>query len=178
MNVCVFCSANDLTDKYALPGKELAHLLAVNDHTLVWGGSDTGLMKVMAGGVKDGGGKIIGISMEILKDSARKDADEMIIAKSLGERKALLLERSDAIIMMVGGIGTLDEATEIIELKKHRVHEKPVIILNTEKFYEGLKIQLETMEKEGMLPCPLSELVFFATTPQEVIDYISKQVLN
>jgi len=130
----------------------------------------------MASGVQQGGGKIIGISVELLKQQARKDADEMVIAKDLGERKAMLLKRSDVLVMMVGGIGTLDEATEIIELKKHHTHEKPIIILNTAGFYEGLEEQLETMEQEGMLPRPLSELVFFADTPQEAIDYISSLV--
>lgn len=89
MNICVFCSANDLEEKYTQPGEELARLLAKAGHTLIWGGSDYGLMKVMADGVQQGGGKIVGISMELFKAYARKEADEMIIAKNISERKAL-----------------------------------------------------------------------------------------
>lgn len=172
MNVCVFCSARDLGNKYTGPAKEFARLLAENKHVLVWGGTDTGLMKIMASGVREGGGKIIGVSMEFFKEKAHKSADEMIIAKDLGERKATMLERSEALVVLPGGTGTLDEVTEVLELKKHHIHEKLVIILNTAGFYNGFKLQLETMENEGMLPRPLSELVFFADTPEAVIDYL------
>ena len=69
MNVCVFCSASDLADKYVLPARQLAKLIAEHGHSLVWGGSDIGVMKVMADGVQAGGGQIFGISVEILKQT-------------------------------------------------------------------------------------------------------------
>lgn len=181
MNICVFCSANDLDKKYTNAGKELAKLLAEAGHTLIWGGSNYGLMKVMADGVQQGGGKIVGISMELFKDFARKNADEMVIAKDLGERKATLLERSDIIIMMVGGLGTLDETTEILELKKQSRHNKAIIVLNTDGFYDGLKLQLDRMAQEGFLPVkeqpgikvrPLSQLIQFVDTPARVMTII------
>lgn len=172
---------NDLEAKYTTPAKQLASPIAASGHTLVWGGSNYGLMKIMADGVQQGGGKIVGISMKLFKNHARKDADEMIIAKNLGERKALLLERSDIVVMMVGGLGTLDEATEIIELKKQAHHDKTIIILNTDGFYDGLKLQLERMATEGFLPVkeqgditirPLSQLVRFVDTPEQVMTII------
>ncbi len=175
MNICVFCSANDLEAKYTAPAKEFARLLAKNGHALVWGGSDYGMMNLVASAVQKNGGKITGISVEFFKEKARKNADEMVIAKDLGERKATMLVRSDAVVMMVGGIGTLDEATEIIALKKIGKHNKPIVVLNTDNFYEGLKIQLERMEKEGMLP-PVSKLAYFADTPQPAIDYLNSML--
>ena len=78
----------------------------------------------------------------------------MVIARDLAERKALLLEKADAVVIMVGGTGTLDEATEILELKKHGKHTKPVVLLNTAGFYDGLKEQFRRMEDEGFLPLP------------------------
>ncbi|NED09861.1 TIGR00730 family Rossman fold protein, partial [Streptomyces sp. SID6648] len=85
-------------------------------HTLVWGGSDVGLMKVVADGVQETGGRLLGVSVDFLAAKAREGADEMVIAKDLAERKRLLLEKADAVVIMVGGTGTLDEATEILEL--------------------------------------------------------------
>ena len=114
--------------------------------------------------------------MEAVKDVARKDADEMIIAKTLGERKALLLERSHAVVMLVGGIGTLDEVMEMVELKKHHLHNKPIVLLNSANFYEGLKIQLQKMEDEGFMQRPLEELIHFTDTPAEAINYINKHL--
>ncbi len=178
MNICVFCSANDLPQKYTDPAREFARFIAKHGHVLIYGGSDNGLMKIIASEVQDGGGKIVGISMEMLKDKARKNADEVVIAKDLGERKATMLERADVIVMLVGGIGTLDEVMGVLEMKKHKVHEKPIIILNTDNFYEGLKAQLQKMKDDGFLPCSLENLVYFADTPKEAIAYIDEHIAN
>ena len=160
MNICVFLSAADLDERYTRPAREFAALLGRAGHTLVWGGSDTGLMKVVADGVREAGGQLVGISVVFLREWARKDADEMVIANDLAERKALMLTRSDAVVVMAGGLGTLDEATEILELKKHGLHDKPVVLLNTAGFYGGLALQLRRMEEEGFLPVPVDDLVF------------------
>lgn len=180
MNVCVFCSASDLPEKYTKPAVELAGLLAENGHNLVWGGSNVGLMRDIAAGVQDAGGKIIGISMEMLKATARPGSDEMVIAKDLGERKAIMIERCDAVVTLVGGTGTLDELTEVFELKRHRLHNKPIIVLNTDNYYAGLKQQLLHMQKEGFLnrQAPLDEIILFVNEPQEVIDLLGAPVVG
>lgn len=172
MNVTIFCSASDLDAKYTRPAQEFARLMAERGHHLVWGGSDKGLMKLMADAVQEGGGKLYGVSVEFLKDHARKNADEMRIAKDMGERKALLLERGDILVMLVGGIGTLDEVMSVLELKKHRAHNKPVVVLNTGNFYAGLRTQLQKMKDEGFIGRSLDELVHFADTPEDAMRYI------
>ena len=82
----------------------------------------------------------------------------MVFAEDLAERKALLLAGCDAVVVMVGGLGTLDEATEILELRKHGFHDKPVVLLNTAGFYDGLALQLRRMDADGFLPIPSAEL--------------------
>ena len=171
----VFCSASELSEKYTKPAEEFAKLIPQHKYHLVWGGTDTGLMKVVSSAVQENGGKLIGVSLPIFEHLSRKSADEMIVAKTLGERKATILQRSDAIVMLVGGIGTLDEVTEMLEMKKQKHHNKPIVILNTENFYDGLKVQLQKMKDDGLLTVPLEGLVFFADTPQEAIDYINKK---
>lgn len=183
MNVCVFCSANDLDKKYVAPAEYLAGLLGKSGHTLLWGGSDCGLMKVIADGVQDNGGKIVGVTMELFKAFAHQGADEMIVAKTLSERKATLLKRSDAIIVLPGGLGTLDELTEVIEHKRHGAHNCPIIVLNTDGFYDGLKLQFQRMANEGFLPLAehahsqdeassLVRWIQFVDTPEEVIELV------
>ncbi|MEN8650757.1 TIGR00730 family Rossman fold protein [Streptomyces sp. 21So2-11] len=174
MNICVFLSAADLDERYTRPAREFAELLGKGGHTLVWGGSESGLMKVVADGVQESGGRLVGVSVDFLSGKARKNADEMVVAKDLAERKALLLSRSDAIVIMVGGTGTLDEATEILELKKHGLHNKPVVLLNAAGFYDGLKQQLQRMEAEGFLPVPLTDLVFFAEDGVSALAYLEE----
>ncbi|MEU3600615.1 TIGR00730 family Rossman fold protein [Streptomyces sp. NPDC006798] len=172
MRICVFLSAADLDERYTGPAREFAELLGKGGHTLVWGGSESGLMKVVADGVAETGGRLVGVSVDFLAASARVGADEMVIARDLAERKALLLAKSDAVVVMVGGTGTLDEATEILELKKHGRQNKPVVLLNTAGFYDGLKTQFRRMEAEGFLPVPLAELVFFAEEPVSALAYL------
>jgi uncharacterized protein (TIGR00730 family) len=174
VNICVFCSAADLDERYTAPAAEFAELIGKGGHTLVWGGSDVGLMKLMADGVQAHGGRLIGVSVEFLAAKARKNADEMVITTDLAARKAELLARADAIVIMVGGIGTLDEATEILELKKHGLHAKPVVLLNTAGFYDGIKEQLRRMEDEGFLPVPLTELVLFAEDGVSALAYMEE----
>ncbi|MFB6956824.1 TIGR00730 family Rossman fold protein [Streptomyces sp. NPDC056309] len=174
MNICVFLSAADLNDRYTRPARDFARLIGKGGHSLVWGGSDTGLMKVVADGVQEAGGRLVGVSVDFLSAKARPGADEMVIAKDLAERKKLLLEKADAVVIMVGGTGTLDEATEILELKKHGRTRKPVVLLNTDGFYDGLKQQFRRMEEDGFLPRPLAELVFFAEEPAGAMAYLDE----
>ncbi|MBL3665522.1 TIGR00730 family Rossman fold protein [Streptomyces sp. M2CJ-2] len=174
MNICVFLSAADLDERYTGPAREFARLLGKGGHTLVWGGSDVGLMKVVADGVQEAGGRLLGVSVEFLAATARRNADEMVIAPDLAERKRLLLEKADAVVIMVGGTGTLDEATEILELKKHGHTDKPVVLLNTAGFYDGLKTQFRRMEDEGFLPRALTDLVFFAEDPVGALAYLEE----
>lgn len=179
--IAVFCSAQQVDEKYVEAAREFGRLMVESGYSLVWGGTDRGIMKVVADEVRARGGKISGVSLEIFHHLARTDADEMIVAKSLGERKAAFLEKSDAIIALVGGIGTLDEITDIIELRKARHHSKPVVILNTDNFYEGLKLQIERMDREGFLKSSLGhpagfEWLYFAETPREAIEYINKEL--
>ncbi len=168
-NITVFCSSRDLDPIYTESAKELMKLLAENGYNLVWGGSDQGLMKIIADVIRENGGKIIGISSEYVRQFARKDADEMIFTKNLEERKNLLLERGDALVVLPGGLGTLDELATVIEKKRHQLHNKPIIILNTNNFYAGLITQLEHMKKEGFLSVELDKVVKFADNPEEAL---------
>jgi uncharacterized protein (TIGR00730 family) len=176
VNVCVFLSAADLDEQYTGPAREFAELIGKGGHTLVWGGSDTGLMKVVADGVRESGGRLIGVSVEFLRGFARDDADEMVITRDLAERKAQLLAKSDAVVVLPGGLGTLDEATDILELRKHGLHDKPVVLLNTAGFYDGLMLQLRRMEDDGFLPVPLTELVHPAADASGASAYLERHV--
>ena len=147
--------------------------MAKDGYTLVWGGTDRGLMSMVASEVQNAGGKIIGVSVEHLKDLARKNADEMIITKNPGERKAIYLKRSNAIIVLVGGIGTLDEMTDVLENKKHGLLDIPVVVLDTDNFYGSFRKQLQRMEEEGFLTKPLEELISFVKTPKEAMNVIN-----
>lgn len=174
MNITIYCSASDVGESYTKAAREFATSIAQDGHTLIWGGSNKGTMKVIADAARAAGGKIVGISVELLKDAARKDADEMFIAKDWPERKANLLGRADVLVVLPGGLGTLDEVADVLEQKKHNRHNKPVVFLNTGGFYDGLKVQLQRMDAEGFLPRKLEEFLYFADTPEDALIHINK----
>ncbi|HZM63533.1 MAG TPA: TIGR00730 family Rossman fold protein [Candidatus Saccharimonadales bacterium] len=175
MNICIFCSAAQVDDKYKDAARALARMIAEGGHTLVWGGSDRGLMHEIATTAQAAGGRIFGVSMEQLKTSAYEGADTMLFAKDMADRKRLMLKHADAIVTMVGGTGTLDEFTDLLEQRRYGRHNKRLVILNTDNFFEGLKLQYERMRREGFLdrlPRPLEDLVVFLDTPKEVMEYL------
>ena len=185
MNICVFCSAQKVPEKYNDAAREFAALIGKHGHALVWGGSEAGTMKVVADAAQEAGAKLLGVSVEFLKEKARKNADEMRFAADLRQRKAWMSERADAIVALPGGLGTLDETAEILALRRHNAHQKPVVFLNTDEFYAGMKLQLQTMEREGFLGNVdgdvvegLDSVAHFADTPEEVMEYIAKHAIS
>jgi uncharacterized protein (TIGR00730 family) len=170
VNICVFLSAADLDDRYTRAAQELGRLIAEGGHTLVWGASDVGLMKVLADAVDARGGRLIGVSVDFLADKARalQPPNELQVAPDLAERKRAMLDHSDAVVIMVGGSGTLDEATEVLELRKHGMYAGSIVVLNTDGFYDGLQQQFTRMDAEGFLPVPLAQLCSFVDLPTQV----------
>jgi putative lysine decarboxylase len=88
-------------------------------------------MKVVTDGVQPSGERLTGISVGFLRKWVRKDAAEMTFTRDLAERKARLLAVSDAVMVMPGGVGTLREATEVLELRTHGPYNGPVVLLNS-----------------------------------------------
>lgn len=177
-SICVFSTAFEVAEKYKRDTRVISKLIAQNKFNLVWGGTNKGLMKITADTVQNNGGKIFGVTIKALKKERRMNADKMIITKNITERKKLLFSKADAIILLPGGIGGLDEMTEILELKKEKLHQKPIVVLNTDNFYRGLKIQFHRMKRNRFITENLSTLVFFADTPQQAINYIKKSLVN
>lgn len=175
-NVAVFCSGQTVNGVYKESAIEMGKLLGVNQYNLVWGAMNQGLMKLVADTAEQNGAKLIGITIPSLNEVARTDLDVRLEVQSVHARKEKFLEISDAFITLVGGIGTLDEILEITELKKHRAHDKPIIIINTNHFYDALLTQMKKMDTEHFFPRPLHELLYFTDTPRGAIDYLGRHL--
>jgi len=174
MNISVFCSQYDVAEKYRHAAEELARLIAQHKHTLVFGGHDEGLMGVIADTAHREGGRVVGIIREQIKETAYKDADEMVVVKDTLEMNRELIARGDAIVVLVGGIGTLNELTDVLRMKKNGLLDKRVVVVNTDGFYEKFKEQLENMQAEGFLKKEVLETLHFADTPEEGMRYIER----
>jgi cytokinin riboside 5'-monophosphate phosphoribohydrolase len=148
MNICVYCSSSAaVAPEYFESAAHLGTLMARNNHTLVYGGASVGLMGEIARAVRAGSGRIISVMPEAIRNAGVtfEGADEIIYTAGLRERKAAMEERSDAFIALPGGFGTLEEILEIITLKQLKIHDKPVVLINTGGFYNQLLALFETI---------------------------------
>lgn len=142
-NICVFCSSsNEVARPYIQAAEELGTLIASKGFTLIYGGCNIGLMGTLAQTVKKNNGKAIGIIPKILKNKglAYEALDKLLVTEGLHERKVLMENMSDAFIALPGGFGTLDEFFETMALKLLKSHDKPILLINTSGFYDGLTL--------------------------------------
>ena len=154
MNICLYGSGSRKIDKiYADEAYKLGCLMAKNNHTLVFGGGDTGMMGACAKGVHDNDGKSIGIAPEWIGnfEPLCEDCTDFIYVDTMDERKSEFVKNSDAFIISPGGIGTLDEFFEIITLKKLKQHDKKIIVFNINHFFDKMFEMIEEMSEKGFL---------------------------
>lgn len=175
-NICVFASSSQhLDSSYYNTAQQLGKLIGQNNMNIVYGGSRLGMMYACAEAVKVNGGKIIGIMPEKIYNYGvgnPEDCDEFYLTSGMRERKAKMDELSDAIIALPGGFGTLEEFAEMIVQKQLGYNSKPIILLNTNNFYNKLIEFFETMINEQFAKENSRELYFIANTPDEAIKYI------
>ena len=174
MNICLYGSGSRKTDAiYTDEAYKLGCRLAENNHTLVFGGGDTGMMGACARGVHDMNGNSIGIAPEWIDDFEPlcRECREFVYVDSMDERKQKFLENSDAFIISPGGIGTMDEFFEIITLRKLHQHDKEIIVFNINHFYDTMLKMIDEMGEKGFL-YKQEELFKVATTIDEIFDYL------
>ena len=174
MNICLYGSGSrKINKKYTDAAYELGCYIAENNHTLIFGGGDTGMMGACARGVHDKNGKSIGIAPEWIDnfEPLCKNCSEFIYVESMDIRKKEFLNNSDAFIITPGGIGTLDEFFEVITLKKLKKHSKPIIIFNINHFFDKMLDMLNEMSKQGFL-YKQKEIFKVATTINEIDNYL------
>lgn len=176
-NICVYASSSNYLDKiFYNEAEELGTLIGQNCYNIVYGGSRLGLMYACAKSVKNAGGKIIGIMPERLANfgcANPQDCDEFILTKGMRERKAKLDELSQAVIAIAGGYGTLEELSELIVQKQLGYSNKPIVILNTDGFYNHLLEFFEVMISRNFANENSKKLYYVAKTPSDAINYIN-----
>ncbi len=179
-NICVFCSASDFLDKkYYKDAKELGALIGQYGYNIVYGGSTLGMMWECASEVKANGGRVYGVMPQLLIDlGCRTDnCDEFYPSCGMRDRKEKMDELSDAVIVMPGGFGTLDEFAEMFVQKQLGYTKKPIVLLNTNGYYSKLLEFFNQIVNEHFAnEYARKNIIYVAQTPQEAIDYIKNYV--
>jgi uncharacterized protein (TIGR00730 family) len=151
-SVCVFCGAQNSIPKVHIDaGKIIGKKLAEKKITMVYGGGDCGLMGTVANESMKNGGHVVGVFPMALKniENEHDDLSEIIIVEGMHERKKIMFDRSEALLVLPGGFGTLDEMFEVITWKQIGLHKKPIVIFNHEGYWDHLAILMENIIIKG-----------------------------
>jgi len=177
--ICVYSSSSCLLDKvYFDAASRLGSEIVQRGDIFLFGGGLTGLMGTCARAVHQQNGKVIGIIPEALnvKGIVYENCDELVVTKGMRERKAEMDEKSDAFIALPGGYGTLEEILEIITLKQLRYHNKPIVILNINGFYDHLLEQFSTIIHQQFAKIDCKELYFVTDNVTRGLEYIDTYI--
>ncbi|MBI3118299.1 MAG: TIGR00730 family Rossman fold protein [Candidatus Hydrogenedentes bacterium] len=177
MNLCVYASSSDaLSPVYKEAAESLGRLMGTGGHTLIYGGGKIGLMGVLARSVHQHGGHVVGVIPEKLRtrELTYEEADELIMTKTMRERKSIMEERADAFVALPGGLGTAEEVMEILVLRQLAYHEKPLVFLNTNGIYDKLFEFFHALTEERFVKPEQRHLFFIAATPEDIFRYLEE----
>lgn len=176
-SLCVFCGSRTGNEAaYLKDAKALAQRMAEQDIELIYGAGSIGLMGVIADEVLAHGGKVTGVIPQFLEtyEVGHKGLSRMIITDSMHARKKTMFDLSDGFVSLPGGLGTLDETFEILTWKQLRLHDKPIVILDTQGYWEPLEALIQQTIRHDFAHEKVSDLYRIATTVPEVFDKLGE----
>lgn len=170
----VFCgSSNHVDPEYFKAVEELGVVLAERNMEVIYGGGNVGLMGALARTVLKHGGRVTGIIPRKIYDNVSHiELSDLVIVETMHERKAKMYESGDAFLALPGGIGTLEELTEIFTWYQLEYHNKPIGLLNTKRYYDPFNRMLEHMVEEGFLHKRYMEPLLTEENPKTLVENI------
>ncbi|UII33715.1 TIGR00730 family Rossman fold protein [Fulvivirga ulvae] len=180
-NICVFCGSSHGNEPiYDAEAQTLGKWMAKNNKSLIYGGGKVGLMGTIADAVMNNCGSVTGVIPDFLmrKEVGHLGLTELLVVKSMHERKQKMAELADAFIAMPGGFGTLEELGEILTWVQLGIIKKPVGLLNVGGFYDHLLLQMDHMVKQGFLKPQNRKLILNISTAEEVIPRLESHTFD
>ncbi|MES2268484.1 MAG: TIGR00730 family Rossman fold protein [Bacteroidota bacterium] len=175
--ICVFCGANFNGDPALKQAIELlADVMVSKNIKLIYGGGKVGVMGLLADAVMGRGGEVIGVIPQFLMDKevGHTGITKLHVVENMHQRKQMMNDLCDGIIMLPGGFGTLEEFFEVLTWLQLGLHNNPVGILNTGGFYDALLKQMDVMVEQRYLKPANRKLVLTAVDPIELVDLMEK----
>lgn len=170
-SVCLFCGSSEtVSPDYIQAATDFGRQTAEAGWRLVYGGGGVGLMGASARAAHEAGGRVLGVMPGFLRSRERLFDDvETVVVTSMHERKTIMYDQSDAFVVAPGGVGTLEEAIEVLSWKRLDLHGKPVIFLNLNGFWDTLVAVLEHSIAERMSPESFRQAWSVCDTVEEAI---------
>lgn len=174
--IAVFCGSKAGNDpEFLVQTSALGTIMAQQHIGLVYGGGNKGLMGAVADAVMEGNGEVIGVIPEVLLEweQQHKGITDLRVVADMHVRKKLLYELCDAAIILPGGNGTLDELFEMLTWNTLKIHNKKIVLLNCNGYYNHLIAHIDTMYQQGFLYEDWKDRLLVATTAEEAIAFLS-----
>ena len=178
-NISIFCGAHEGNNPiYAQEAKNIAEIIAKKGINVVFGGGDVGLMKIVSDTALDNGVKALGISLRSLYELELSNPrlDEVIVAETLLDRKDVFMQRSDAFIVLPGGVGSLDELAEVMASNQLGIINKPIGILNTAGYYDHLIAWMNKAVVEGFISDANFNELIITDSCEDLVERIVSEV--
>jgi len=178
-NISIFCGAHEGNNPiYAQEAKNIAEIIARKGINVVFGGGDVGLMKIVSDTALDNGVKALGISLRSLYELELSNPrlDEVIVAETLLDRKDVFMQRSDAFIVLPGGVGSLDELAEVMASNQLGIINKPIGILNTAGYYDHLIAWMNKAVAEGFISDANFDELIITDSCEDLVERIVSEV--
>jgi len=176
--LCVFCSSSNLVpDPFRKDAIALADRIIEANITLVYGGGSVGLMGILADRILCRGGEVIGVIPEFLRteELAHEGLTEMVVTRSMHERKIEMSRRADAFAVLPGGFGTMDEFFEILTWKQLGLHAKPIVVANTGGWFDPILSFFRHAENQRMVSRENLALVEVVGSADLVVDALLRR---
>ena len=176
-SVCVFCgSRSGDNPDYLVQAEILGNLIAKHKWRLVYGAGNTGMMGAVANATQLGKAKTFGVIPHHLvqREVGKTDLDNYIVTDNMHERKKLMFTNSDAIILLPGGPGSLDEFFEVLTWAQLGIHKKPTVVINVKKYWDPLFSLIDHTISSGFAENSLKKLFTITETATEAVEYLAK----
>ena len=176
-SVCVYCgSSSRVSERYRQLAERLGRLVAARGVDLVYGGGRVGLMGLAADAALAAGGRVVGIIPEHIQqlEVEHTGLSELLVVDSMHTRKRLMFERSDAFVVLPGGLGTLDETVEIITWRQLGLHDKPVVIVDDGDYWQPFIGLIDHMIDSGFARDEHRSLYAVVSSVDAVFDALAR----
>ena len=175
MNITVYLGAFEGNDKMIADAvKELGAWIGESGNTLIYGGSKSGLMGLIADSVLNAGGEVIGVEPKFFvdKEIQHDGLTQLIVTNDMTERKNKMIELGDVFIAFPGGTGTLEEIAEVMSKVSLKQMDTPCIIYNLNGYYDGLKMLLSHMIEMGLSTRERQQGIYFVENLQQIQEIV------
>ncbi|MEM8656924.1 MAG: TIGR00730 family Rossman fold protein [Pseudomonadota bacterium] len=175
-SICVYCGARDgASPAFAAAARDVGTLMAQAGHRLVYGAGDIGLMGQVARAAQAAGGETFGVIPTHLMgaEAGKRDLGTLVVTETMHERKKVMYMNADAILVLPGGAGTLDELFEVLTWRQLGLHSKPIALLDTDGYWQPLLALIEHLRDQGFLDPSFLETFSLHPTPKAALDALT-----